>query len=126
MNISVANTRAVIIVAPPWPRSGTARVIENQIDYYRHRGFRTFFVGVPFHWAYMKASPIWDDLTEGILDLGADQVSIAALEPKRYNAAKYTTSLRHAFRGTALDWMIGIGRSTRLPADVIQFFCDTP
>jgi hypothetical protein len=122
---SSAHRPAVIIVAPPWPRSGTARVIQNQIDYYRQRGFRTQLVCVPFHWAYMKTSPIWNDITEGIQDLGADQVFIAALEPKRYNIAKYTTSLRHAFRGTALDWMNGIGRSTRLPANAIQLFRDT-
>jgi hypothetical protein len=71
---------AVIIIAPPWPRSGTARVIQNQMDHYRHRWFRTFCVGVPFHWAYMKTSPIWDDITEGIQDLGANQAFIAALE----------------------------------------------
>lgn len=119
-------TSAVIILAPPWPRSGTARVIQNQVDYYRQRGFRSLFVAVPFHWTYMQSKPIWNELNEGIQDLGADQVFIAALELKRYKTAKYTTSLRHAFRGTALDWMIGIGRSARLPADVIQSFRDSP
>jgi glycosyltransferase involved in cell wall biosynthesis len=116
----------VIIVAPPWPRSGTARVIQNQIEYYRQRGFRTFFVAVPFHWAYMKTSPVWDDIAEGIQDLGADQAFFAVLEPGRYHAAKYIASLRHGFRGTALDWMVAIGRSTRLQPDVIKSLRDTP
>jgi len=117
---------AVIVIAPPWPRSGTARVVQNQIDYYRQRGFQIFFVGVPFLWVYMNTHHIWDDITQGIQDFGADREFIAALELRSYNAAKYVTSLRHAFRGTALDWQIGIARCTRLPADAIRLFRDTP
>ena len=45
-----AKPRAAIIVGPPWPRSGTARVIQNQIRYYRERGFFTVFIAVPFLW----------------------------------------------------------------------------
>jgi polysaccharide biosynthesis protein PslH len=123
---SSGENRAVIIIGPPWPRSGTARVIQNQIDYYRQRGFHTFFVAVPFHHLYMQSKPIWDQLNEGIQDLGADQIFVAALELKRYKAARYIASLRHAFRGTILDWMIAAGRSAQLPADVIQSFCKHP
>jgi polysaccharide biosynthesis protein PslH len=116
---------AVIIVGPPWPRSGTARVMQSQVDYYRQRGLRTFFVVVPFHQMYMESKPIWNELNEGIQDLGADRIYIAALRSKNYQAAKYATSLRHAFRGTVLDWMIGVGRSARLPVDALQFFRDS-
>jgi glycosyltransferase involved in cell wall biosynthesis len=117
---------AVIIIAPPWPHSGTARVLQNQIDYYRQRGFQTFFVAVPFHWAYRKESGIWDNLTEGIHGLGADRTFIADLETRRYEAAKYLTSIRHGFRGTALDWMIGMGRSSRLSDEALRLFRGTP
>ena len=117
---------AVIIVAPPWPRSGTARVIQNQVDYYRQRGFRTHLVIVPFHWAYMNTSPIWNEITPGIEEFGADQSFIATLELRRYNIAKYLTSVRHGFQGTALDWIIGIGRSTRLPDAASKFLRGTP
>lgn len=117
---------SVIIIGPPWPRSGTARVIQNQIDYYRQRGFHTFFVAVPFHHLYMQSKPIWIELNEGIQDLGADQILVAALELKSYKAAKYSASLRYAFRGTALDWMIAAGRSARLPADAIRAFSNHP
>jgi glycosyltransferase involved in cell wall biosynthesis len=117
---------AAIIIAPPWPHSGTARVLQNQIEFYRHRGFRTFFIAVPFHWAYRKESAIWANLAEGIHGLGADRTFIADLETRRYEAAKYWTSLRHGFHGTSLDWMIGMARSTRLPDDAIQLFGSTP
>jgi len=111
----------VVIVGPPWPRSGAARVIQNQIDYYRARGFHTVFVAVPFHRAFMRSSTIWDEIGKGIQELGAHKSFVAPLEEKRYNAAKYTASLRHAFRGTALDWAVAIGNSVRLPEDLIQF-----
>jgi len=111
----------VVIVGPPWPRSGAARVIKNQIDYYRVRGFHTVFVVVPFHRAFMRSSPIWDEISEGIQELGAHKSFVAPLEKNRYIAAKYTASLRHAFRGTALDWAFAIGNSVRLPEDLVQF-----
>jgi polysaccharide biosynthesis protein PslH len=117
---------AVVIVAPPWPRSGTARVIENQIQYYRHRGFSTLLITVPLHWAYLDTSPIWNELTEGIRDFSADEIFIASLEKRRYNAAKYLTSLRHLFRGTALDWTIDIGRAARLTDGAWQALRSAP
>ena len=112
---------SVIIIVPPWPRSGAARVMKNQIDYYRARGFQTVLVVVPFHRAFMQSSPIWQGITEGIQELGADQLFVAPLEPNRYSSAKYTSSLRHAFRGTALDWEFAIANSARLPNDLVQF-----
>ena len=111
----------VVIVGPPWPRSGAARVIQNQIGYYRVRGFHTVFVAVPFHRAFMRSSPVWNEISEGIQELGAHKSFVAPLEENRYNAAKYTASLRHAFRGTALDWAVAMGNSVRLPEDLIQF-----
>jgi glycosyltransferase involved in cell wall biosynthesis len=121
-----AKPPAVIIVGPPWPRSGTARVIQNQIDYYRYRGFRTLFVTVPFYRDYMPDNKIWDELKEGINDFGADHTAIAHLSPRRYKIAKYKASISHGFRGTALDWTIAVGRSARLPADTIRSFRDLP
>jgi glycosyltransferase involved in cell wall biosynthesis len=109
----------VVILAPPWPRSGTARVIQNQTAYYRQRGFHSLLVVVPFHWAYLQNRAIWNELNEGIHDFGADELFVATLEARRYKAAKYISSFRHAFRGTSLDWMIDLGRSSRLPENVI-------
>lgn len=114
---------AVIIVGPPWPRSGTARVIQNQIHYYRERGFFTLFIAVPFHWNYMKDSVVWTrtGIKEGIDELGADCACTALLEQKRYNVAKFKASVRYGFRGTVLDWQVEIGRAARLPDEDIDF-----
>ena len=117
---------AVVIVGPPWPHSGASRVIENQIQYYRQRGYQTVFIAAAFRWFYTCTSPIWSDFKDGINELGADLTSVAAIEPKRYTAAKYTATLRHAFRGTALDWMVAVGRSAQLPAEAMSLARDLP
>jgi len=116
----------VVLVGPPWPRSGAARVIENQIDYYRGRGFCTVFVVVPFHRAFMRSSPIWGEVNEGIQELGAHHCFAAPLEEKRYDIAKWAASLRHGFRGTALDWAYAMANSIRLPEDLLQFLHSRP
>jgi glycosyltransferase involved in cell wall biosynthesis len=115
-------SKAVIIVGPPWPRSGTARVIQNQIQYYRERGFYTVFIAVPFFWYYMYLKePI-----DGMNELGADRVITATLEKKRYTAAKIKASVRHAFRGTALDWQVAIGQAALLKDEEIAFLGKLP
>jgi polysaccharide biosynthesis protein PslH len=120
---------AVIIVGPPWPRSGTARVIQNQIQYYRERGFFTVFIAVPFFWYYIHVAQNPKELremTEGMKELGADRLIAATLEQKRYTAAKYKASIRHAFRGTALDWQVALGKAARLSDEDIDFLSRLP
>ena len=109
-----AQTPVVIIFGPPWPRSGTARVIQSQIRYYRERGFLTVFIAVPFLWYMIHVARDPKEMLEGLNELGADRMFLATLDQKRYTAAKYTTSLRHAFRGTVLDWHVALGKVARL------------
>jgi len=111
----------VLIVAPPWPRSGAAWVIKNQIDYYRMRGFSTALVIVPFHRWFMRGNLIWEDIELGFAGLGAEKLFMAPLEERGYKAAKYTTSLRHAFRGTVLDWESAMAKSAVLPEGLDRF-----
>ncbi len=110
---------AVIIVGPPWPRSGTARVIQSQIRYYHDRGFFTVFIAVPFFWYHVGQNP--KEMIEGMDELCADRMFTATLEQKRYNSAKYKASIRHAFRGTALDWQVAVGKASRLSEEDLYF-----
>jgi len=111
---------AVIIFGPPWPRSGTARVIQNQIQYYRERGFFTVFISVPFSWHYTLAQN-FKEMIEGMNELGADRIFTATLKLKRYKTAKYKSSVRHVFRGTVLDWHVDLGKAARLSDEEIDF-----
>jgi polysaccharide biosynthesis protein PslH len=112
---------AVVIFGPPWPHSGTSLVMRNQVQYYRDRGFFTVFIAVPFFWYYTTFGRNSTKLVEAMSELGADCTFVATLHPKRYSAAKYKASIRHAFYGTALDWLVAIGRAARLPEEQLDF-----
>src|SRR5579863_566447 len=126
MKTLAKNSPAVIIVGLPWPRSGTARVMQNQVDYYRSHGYLTVFVCVPINCSWIESNPEWDDIKEGILELGADYVAMAPINYQRFITTKYTAWVRHAFRGTALDWVVNTAESAQLPNDFIQFIQSLP
>jgi len=110
-----------IVVGPPWLRTGTGRVIEAQIAYYRSRGCRTIFIGVAVEPEHVAQDPIWRRYMVAAGDLRADCVSIAALlgKPK---PRKPITRVRHLLRGdTALDWIVEIASLSKLPEDAIAF-----
>lgn len=115
----------VLIVGPPWPRSGAAWILRNQIDHYRARGFDAVLVIVPFHRWFMRENSVWDEVKEGFQDLGAKRVFTAPLDSFRYTAAKYRMAISHCFRGTALDWGYAMARSAEVPEELIQFFDST-
>lgn len=118
---------AVIIVGPPWVYSGPATVIQNQIAFYRSRGYLVLFVAVAVdRWHLGTNTAIWDAFKEGAQGLGADYVLVAAFDREQYTRAKYTASIRHALRGTVLDWIVAIGKSARLPDDAARFICSLP
>src|SRR3954447_23206475 len=67
---------AVIVIGPPWLRTGTGRVLEAQLAYYRDRGYRTAFIGVAVDPGHIASDPIWRRFTDAMGDLGADCVTI--------------------------------------------------
>jgi len=121
MNASSANPRAVVIVGPPWPRSGTGRVMQNQVAYYRDRGYLTVFICVPVHCSFTEAHPDWDSIKAGMQELGADHIFFAPIDNRRFTRDKYLAWVGHSFRGTALDWIVFTAKSAQLSEDAIRF-----
>lgn len=117
---------AVIIVGPPWPRSGTARIFQNQIEFYRDRGYMTIFLCVPLHSSFTETHPDWESLKEGVRDLGADRVEIAPINHARFIFSKYMAWVKHGSRGTALDWVVNTGKSAELANEVARSISDLP
>jgi hypothetical protein len=111
----------VIITGPPWPRSGTARVMQNQIDYYRARGYQTVFICVPIHCSYTEGHSDWNSIKVGMSELGADQIFFATIDNRRFVTEKYMAWVRHAFHGTALDWIVFTAKSAQLPDEALRF-----
>lgn len=110
----------VIITGPPWPRSGTARVMQNQIDYYRARGYMTVFICVPIHCSYTESHSDWDDIKIGIEELGADRTFFATIDSHRFLTGKYMAWIQHAFHGTALDWIVFTAKSAQLTDEALR------
>jgi glycosyltransferase involved in cell wall biosynthesis len=120
---------AVIIVGPPWVRSGTARVIQNQIEYYRQRGYLTVFLGVAVDPLHVRTCWVWDVFQQGVHELGAECVSSAPLERfmrSKYYARMFTSLVRHRFRGTVLNSIVDIARTAQLPDDFVRFLRELP
>jgi len=124
VNTIASKSTTVLITGPPWPHSGTARVIENQIEYYRKRGYTTVFLCVPIHCSYVADYPEWERIKSGIKELGADRTFFAAINQRRFSREKYLTWMRHAFRGTALDWIVFTGGSADLTDEAVRALHD--
>lgn len=126
--MTALGTRApvVIIVGPPLPRTGAGRVMQNQVEFYRSRGYAIVFVCVPIHCSFVETHPDWEKIREGIQELGADGAFFAPVDDRRFRIAKYVTWLERRFRGTALDWIVFTGKSAHLPDDVIRSIRQLP
>lgn len=120
-NTPTLESRVVIITGPPWPRSGSGRGMQNQVDYYRSRGYYVVFVCVPVHCSFTETHPDWERLKTGMGELGADRIFYAYIDNRRFTVAKYTEWVRHSFRGTALDWIIFTAAAARLPDEDLDF-----
>lgn len=121
-----SKAQAVIITGPPWPRSGTARVMKNQIDYYRNRGYRTVFICVPVHCSFTETHPDWENIKVGIRELGADHIFFAPIEKGRFTRGKYIAWARHLARGTALDWIVFTATSAQLQDEAVRIIRELP
>ena len=120
MDTLATKPRAVVIIGAAFPRSGTASVMRNQIEYYRSRGYVTVFLCVATHCSLVESNPDWQNIRDGIEELGADKTFFAAIDNRKFKILKYVTWVEKAFRGTALDWMVFTGKSARMPADAIR------
>ncbi len=100
--------------------------MQNQIDYYRERGYSTVFICVPIHCSYTETYPDWDEIKAGMREVGADQIFFAPINSRRFVAGKYIGWAKHSFRGTALDWIVLTGKSAELPDSANRLIGDLP
>ena len=93
--------------------------MQNQVEFYRRRGFATIFFCVPIHCSYVESYPEWNDIKTGMQEVGADRIFFPPINHRRFIREKYAVWTRHAFRGTALDWIVFTGGSAELSTDAI-------
>ncbi len=95
--------------------------MQNQIAYYRNRGYSTVFICVPIHSSFNETHPDWAEIKEGMQELGADHIFFPPINSRRFIAGKYAAWVKHGFRGTALDWIVFTAGSAQLSHDAIRF-----
>jgi glycosyltransferase involved in cell wall biosynthesis len=95
--------------------------MQNQVDYYRSRGYYVIFISVPVHCSYTENYPDWGKLKTGMQEFGADRTLHATIDQRRFIVAKYTEWIRLRFRGTALDWIVFTAAAARLSEDAYNF-----
>jgi len=110
-----------VVISPPWLRTGTGRVIEDQIAFYRDRGFATAFVGVPVNAAHVPKNPMWLELADAARELRADYASFAILDPVQRPRTLWRCMRQVLDHRTALDWIIEVGRCSRPPSALLPF-----
>jgi glycosyltransferase involved in cell wall biosynthesis len=60
------------------------------------------------------------------MELGADRTLLATIEPRQLTLGKYAATIRHGYRGTALDWLVAVGRLGRLTTESMRFLRSVP
>jgi glycosyltransferase involved in cell wall biosynthesis len=110
-----------LVIGPPWLRTGTGRVIEDQIAFYRDRGFRTAFVGVPVNAAHLSEDPMWAELGEAACELRADHASFAILDRPQDPNTRRRRIRQSLFPRTALDWIVEIGHRSRPSSALLDY-----
>ncbi len=110
-----------VLIGPPWLRTGTGRVIEDQIRFYRDRGFATAFVGVPVNLAHFPESPMWAELAQAAHELGADHASFAILDSRPRPSTPWRRVRQLLDHRTALDWIVEIGLYSRPAPALVSF-----
>lgn len=126
MNQSSAQVGRAVIVCPPWPRGGTARVIQNQVEFYRSRGYATAVICVPLHCAFVDSHSGWKDLRREIEEFGADRALVAPIQNLQFQISKYRNWIRHKFQGTALDWIVFTAGAARLSSADLRLLQQQP
>jgi glycosyltransferase involved in cell wall biosynthesis len=110
---ALSRAPVVLVIGPPWLRTGTGRVIEDQIAFYRARGFATAFVAVPVNAAHLPENPMWLELAQAAGELRADHASFAILHPAQRPDALWRRARQVLSPRTALDWIVEVGGCSR-------------
>lgn len=106
---------AVLITGLPWIRSGTGKVMQAQISYFRSLGWATIFVACPFKRTDAYSRKIWKRFDEEKVDLNADFTEIASFR-RRVSKPSIVRKLRGRWRGqNAMHWALEPGHAANLP-----------
>ncbi len=111
---------AVIITGLPWIRSGTGKVMQAQIEYFKSLGWSVIFVACPFKRADAYSRKIWKRFEEEKVDLNADFTGIASFR-RRVSKPNILRKLRGRWRGqNGMHWALEPGNAASLPPRILD------
>lgn len=105
---------AVIITGLPWLRTGTGKVMEAQIDFFKSLGWDVLFVACPHNADETYKNSSWDRFREHQGDLRADAVMIASFEKKLKRGRRFQRLLKRWQRRNAMHWHFKISAAVDL------------
>ena len=120
-NSKSSRVPVAVVIGPPWLRTGSGRVIQDQIAYYRDRGFSTAFVGVPVEPAHRPENPMWVEQAHAARDLHADHASFAILDAPQSPKTFWRRIRQSLIPRTSLDWIVEIGNCSRPPPTLLNY-----
>jgi glycosyltransferase involved in cell wall biosynthesis len=116
-------TRGVIVLAPPWPRSGSGNLFAAQAAAHARRCARVFLLLTPLGRGFsVSKTSVWEDAVSAMAYPGVEAVSYPRVGRRRVRA--YLQWLR-AGCDDALAIMARYGASGRLPAELAGFLAST-
>lgn len=96
-------------------------MIQDQIAYYRARGFATVFVGVPTRPEHGPGNSLWIEQADAASELRADHVSFAILDVPQDPKTLKRLARQVLVPRTSLDWIVEIGRCSRPAPSLLKY-----
>jgi glycosyltransferase involved in cell wall biosynthesis len=110
--------RTAIVIGMPWPRGGTAKVMEMQIRYLRSRGLRTVFVAVPHNPGQKRSHDVWSGFAALTDELRADDAIIATFGHRIRKWGKFGRWCRAQMGVNAMHWSMHAAAVSPIPAEL--------
>ncbi len=113
----------VIVVAPPWPRSGSGNLFAAQVAAHARRGARVLLLLTPMGRGFSRhKTALWDDAVSSMTYPGVAAVSYPRVGRRRVRA---WLAWLYAGRDDAFAIVARYGASGRLPAEFDRFLAST-
>jgi glycosyltransferase involved in cell wall biosynthesis len=120
--MSSEHNRGVIIIAPPWPRSGSANIFGAQIMAYASANYKVLLhLGPTSLWHVATQASFWDDAIAAMHFPGVENVTYSRASDLQTRFSRSFMQWLWAGRDDAIKISARYAASAALPDDLIDF-----
>ncbi|CAA2139052.1 glycosyltransferase [Hyphomicrobium sp. ghe19] len=105
---------AVVITGLPWLRTGSGKVMEEQVAFFKSIGWIVFFVACPYAAKQTLSDPVWDQFKQQSADLNADAIAIASFERPVRRRGLFGNLAARWKKLNALNWRMSLSEKVVL------------